>query len=107
SLIRHGRVGVEGAEPFLDGCRAGAVAGTSWHGIFEAAGFRRAFLRELATRTGRAFVGADDVAFDGVREKRLDALADLVEQHLDTEALLTLIENGPPRELPTLRSLLV
>lgn len=106
-LIHHGRVRVGGGEPFLDGCAVGAVAGATWHGIFEADGFRRAFLRGLAARTGRDFVGADNVAFGDVREKRLDALADLVEQHLDTEALLTLIEQGPPRGLKTVRSLLV
>jgi adenosylcobyric acid synthase len=35
--------GLEGAEPFLDGCRRGAVWGTSWHGVLENDEFRRAF----------------------------------------------------------------
>jgi len=35
-----------------------------------------------------------------VRERRLDTLADLVGTHLDTGALLRLIENGPPAGLP-------
>jgi adenosylcobyric acid synthase len=106
-LIHHGRVHVADGEPFLDGCRVGAVAGTTWHGIFEADGFRRAFLRDLATRTGRSFVAADNISFAAVRDDRLELLADLVAEHLDTEALVTLAEHGPPEGLPTLRSVLL
>ncbi len=40
------------AEPFLDGWRAGAVWGTTWHGVFENDGFRRAFLTEVASQAG-------------------------------------------------------
>jgi adenosylcobyric acid synthase len=105
-LIHHGRVQLDDAEPFLDGGTAGALAGTSWHGIFEADGFRRAFLRELAVRAGREFVGASDVSFAQIRQRRLDALADLVERHLDTAAVADLIEHGPPKSLPTVRALL-
>ncbi len=83
--------------------RAGEVAGL---GPFEADGFRRAFLRDLAARTGRAFVGADDVSFAGIREQRLDRLGDLVERHLDTAALADLIEHGAPPDLPVLTSAL-
>jgi adenosylcobyric acid synthase len=43
--IHHGLVAVDdGAEPFLDGARVGAVFGTTWHGALENDGFRRAFL---------------------------------------------------------------
>jgi adenosylcobyric acid synthase len=104
--IQHGRVRVEGGEPFLDGCAAGSVTGTSWHGIFESDGFRRAFLRNLAARCGRDFVGAPDVDFAAVRERRFDALADLVERHLDTAAVADLIAHGPPDGLPIVRALL-
>jgi adenosylcobyric acid synthase len=99
-LIHHGEVSLAGGEPFLDGCTAGSVTGTTWHGIFEADGFRRAFLRDLAARTGRDFVVAEDVSFARVRERRVDTLADLVEENLDTRALTELIENGAPRGLP-------
>jgi adenosylcobyric acid synthase len=105
-LIQHGRVSVHGGAPFLDGCAAGSVRGTTWHGIFEADEFRRAFLRDLAAATGRAFTGAADICFAAVRERRLDALADLVAEHLDTDAVVQLIEGGPPRGLPTVATLL-
>lgn len=61
--------------------RVGAVRGTTWHGIFEADGFRRAFLRDLAERTARRYVSAPNVLFAGVRQRRFDVLADLVEEH--------------------------
>jgi adenosylcobyric acid synthase len=102
--IHHGVVTVDGGEPFLDGCVAGPVWGTSWHGVFENDGFRRAFLRRLAETTGRRFVAAADTSFAGLREQRLDALGDLVADHLDTAALQRLIEGGAPRGLPTLTS---
>jgi adenosylcobyric acid synthase len=105
-LIHHGRVTVSGGEPFLDGASVGSITGTTWHGLFDNDGFRRAFLRELAARTGRAFVGAPDVSFAAVRERRFDTLADLVAQHLDTAALTRLIEHGAPPHLPVLRPVL-
>lgn len=102
--IHHGAVTVSGGTPFLDGCSSGSVRGTTWHGIFDADGFRRAFLRELAARTGRKFVEADDVVFADVRNRRFDTLADLVADNLDTAALTDLIENGAPKDLPVLRT---
>jgi len=99
--IHHGVVSVDGsAEPFLDGARVGSVWGTTWHGAFENDGFRRAFLAEVAEVAGRAFVPAPGVSFTAVREARLDALGDLVEQHLDTAAVWRLIEAGAPAGLP-------
>ncbi|MEV0616868.1 cobyric acid synthase [Nonomuraea sp. NPDC050404] len=91
-----------GSEPFLDGCRAGNVWGTTWHGALENDGFRRAFLADVARRAGRDFTPDPDTDFAGLREERLDALGDLVEQHLDTDALLHLIQHGPPKDLPVL-----
>ena len=75
---------VESGEPFLDGAHVGSVWGTTWHGIFENDGFRRAFLLQVAADAGRRWLPGD-VAFAAVREARLDALGDLVEQHLDTD----------------------
>jgi adenosylcobyric acid synthase len=97
--IYHGAVDVSGGNDFPGGCTAGAVYGTSWHGIFESDGFRRRLLRQVATAAGRAFEPGD-ICFAAVRERRLDLLGDLVEQHLDTAALLRLIEDGPPASLP-------
>ncbi|GGV43396.1 cobyric acid synthase [Actinomadura cremea] len=99
--IHHGVVTAAGGEPFLDGCRAGAVWGTTWHGAMENDGFRRAFLRDVARAAGRDFEPAPDVSFAALREATLDALGDLVEEHLDTDAVWRLIEQGPPRDLPT------
>jgi adenosylcobyric acid synthase len=75
------------------------VYGTTWHGIFESDGFRRSVLRQAAAAAGRSFEPAR-VEFAKVRERRLDTLADLVAEHLDTGALLRLIEQGPPPGLP-------
>jgi adenosylcobyric acid synthase len=101
--IHHGVVTVdEGAEPFLDGARSGAVFGTTWHGAMENDGFRRAFLTEVARISGRRFTVAPDTDFAAVREERLDRLGDLVAEHSDTDALWRLIEDGPPAGLPLL-----
>jgi adenosylcobyric acid synthase len=98
--IHQGVVRAHGGTPFLDGCRAGPVFGTSWHGVLENDGFRRAFLRVAARAAGRRFVPADDTDFAAVRERRLDLLGDLVEKHLDTAAVQRLLTSGPPAELP-------
>ena len=100
--IHHGVVTADAGEPFLDGVRVGAVSGTTWHGALENDAFRRAFLTEVATSTGRRFTAATDTDFAAVREARLDALGDLVESHADTEALWRLIEDGAPAGLPLL-----
>jgi adenosylcobyric acid synthase len=95
--IHHGIAEITdpAAEPFLDGCRRGAVWGTSWHGALENNEFRRAFLTEVAALAGRDFTPAPDTDFAAVREARLDILGDLVAGHLDTAALAALIEGGP------------
>ncbi|OKJ51365.1 cobalamin biosynthesis protein CobQ [Streptomyces sp. CB02009] len=98
--IHHGVADVRGGEPFLDGCRVGSVWGTHWHGSLESDGFRRAFLREVATAAGRRFVPAPDTSFGTLREEQLDRLGDLIEEHADTDALLRLIEQGAPAGLP-------
>jgi adenosylcobyric acid synthase len=104
--IHHGIAEVtdpagNGSEPFLDGCRRGAVWGTSWHGVMENDEFRRAFLAEVAALAGRDFTPAPDTEFAAVRQQRLDVLGDLVAGHLDAAALSLLIEHGPPPGLPS------
>ena len=56
----------------------------------------------LAARRGLPFVPAPAVSFTAERERQLDALGDLVEQHLDTDRLRALIERGAPPGLPDL-----
>lgn len=106
--IHHGRVDAHGATPFFadQGCRHGAVAGTTWHGLFENDAFRRAYLSEVAVEAGRNFTPSPDLQFEAWRLARIDALADLVEEHLDTTALLEVLEGRsatPPRLTLTLR----
>ncbi|MET7388847.1 cobyric acid synthase [Streptomyces sp. NPDC005529] len=98
--IHHGVAEVTGGEPFLDGCRVGAVWGTHWHGSLESDAFRRAFLRAVAGAAGRRFVPAADTSFAALREEQLDRLGDLIEEHADTDALWRLIESGAPQGLP-------
>jgi adenosylcobyric acid synthase len=104
--IHHGRTVVSGGQPLLveddgaaEGCVVGAVAGTSWHGLFESDAFRRRYLAEVAARAGRDW-RPGTVAFAEVREARLDALGDLVADGLDTDAVLRLLAGGVPGDLP-------
>jgi adenosylcobyric acid synthase len=91
--IHHGVPGRDGGEPFFadEGCRVGAVAGTVWHGLLENDSFRRDYLADVASVSGRRFTGAPDVSFAGIREARLDRLADLIARHLDHERIAKLL----------------
>jgi adenosylcobyric acid synthase len=73
--IHHGRVTGE--------TRSGPVTGTMVHGSLEDDGARSSYLREA--------LGVEStVSFPKARERRLDLLGDLVEEHLDVDALLEL-----------------
>jgi len=84
-----------GVEDFLGGARSDLVFGTMWHGSLESDGLRHALLREVALAAGRAYQESE-VSFAAARERRLDLLGDLVEQHLDVDALLQLATEGAP-----------
>jgi adenosylcobyric acid synthase len=108
--IRHGRIARHGGEPLLvaddgapDGCRAGWTLGTAWHGALEDDRLRRALLHAVAGARGRTFVPGVE-SFAALRERRRDVLGDLVERHLDTDALLALLDSGAPAELPTIHA---
>jgi adenosylcobyric acid synthase len=106
--IRHGRpvVSGPGARPWVlleDACGTeeegawredGRVVGTSLHGLFEADGFREAFLFEVARRRGKRFVPSG-LCFAEAREAQLDRLADLVEAALDLDALEAVVSGAP------------
>jgi len=77
--IHHGRV--SGPET------SGAVTGTMVHGSFEDDAHRAAYLSATLGVTSRA-------SFPAAREQRLDLLGDLVEEHLDVDALLRLAREG-------------
>jgi adenosylcobyric acid synthase len=109
--IHHGYVSSDDAtQPLItyadgrpEGAVAATVSGTHWHGAFESDEFRRRFLATAARQAGRTgWRPAPGTNFSGVREKALDLLGDLIEEHVDTEALWRLIENGAPAGLPVL-----
>ncbi|MEP9384646.1 cobyric acid synthase [Nocardioides sp. KR10-350] len=85
--IHHGRVRGE--------TRRGAVTGTMVHGLLEDDAHRSEYLREALGVVSR-------VSFPAARERRLDLLGDLVEEHLDVDALLALARDGAPAGLPVL-----
>jgi adenosylcobyric acid synthase len=69
------------------------IRGTSLHGLFEADGFRAAFLADVAGRRGKRFVPSA-VSFAAAREAQIDRLADVLEAHLDLAALEVLVKDG-------------
>lgn len=110
--IHHGRVLRRGGEPLFiadgsgEGCRVGMVFGTSWHGVMESDGFRRGFLRLVAQTRGLDWVPGEQ-SFAAARDERLEKLGDLVADNVDREALLRLLDNGPPPGLPVVSPRLV
>lgn len=101
--IHHGgSVTREDAEPFavLDdefgrqregvSVEGGRMTGTNLHGLFESDGFRRAFLSAVAGRRHKTWQPGV-LNFAEARESQIDRLADLIEMHLDVEAILGLI----------------
>ncbi|MGI8817016.1 MAG: cobyric acid synthase [Pseudonocardia sp.] len=98
--VHHGRVVHTGDPPLISGTEgsdAGGVLGTHWHGLLENDEFRRALLSRIAPP---GFAVAPSTCFAEMRAAQLDLLADLVERHLDTDAVLRLISDGAPPELP-------
>ncbi|MEV0333663.1 cobyric acid synthase [Nocardia sp. NPDC050717] len=109
--IHHGRVEHNGDTPWLtiDGAPEGSVREAIWgthvHGLLESDEFRRAWLAEVAARAGRTgFRPAPDTSVAAVRAAQLDLLADLIEQHVDLDALDALIARGAPTDLPVIRT---
>jgi adenosylcobyric acid synthase len=108
--IHHGQVSSAGPDvsplmTYADGRPEGAaqqnVYGTHWHGAFESDEFRRRFLARIADQAGRhGFRVAPDATFAAARERTLDLLGDLVEEHLDTDAIWRLVESGTRPDLP-------
>lgn len=85
--IHHGRI--------AGSTESGHVSGTMVHGRLEDDGYRAAYLATALGVTSQA-------SFPAARETRIDLLGDLVEQHLDIDALLDLALSGAPAGLPVL-----
>lgn len=84
------------------GVRRATVFGTHWHGLLDNNEVRRQWLSEVAAAAGRTgFVVADDVDVPARRDGQLDVMADLLAAHLDVDAVLNLLDSGPPRR-PTI-----
>lgn len=85
--IHHGRVTGESTR--------GPVTGTMVHGGLEDDTHRATYLASA--------LGVQSTAsFPVARARRLDLLGDLVEEHLDVEALLALARDGAPAGLPVI-----
>lgn len=78
-------------QPFLDGWQTGSVWGTMWHGAFESDEFRRAWLTEVAERANVNWQPSLDApGYADRREAMIEQLADAVDEHLDTDRLMSL-----------------
>jgi adenosylcobyric acid synthase len=109
--IHHGQIARSGEDDWLGsgiplGIRRGNVYGTHWHGLLDNDVLRRRWLVDAAAAVGRSgFVVADDVDVAGRRDAQLDLMADLLTAHLDIDAVVGLLEHGPPKR-PTLATAL-
>ena len=106
--IHHGRVARCAEDTWFEidgrpeGYRRGQTFGTHWHGLFDNDDFRRRWLTDAAAASGRdGFVVSDDVDVAARRDAQLDVMADLLDLHLDLEAVMALLDDGPPRR-PTI-----
>jgi adenosylcobyric acid synthase len=106
--IHHGRIRRDGGDPLFrvgddtEGCLVGATLGTSWHGVLESDGFRRALLLWVARERGLDW-RPGEASFATAREAQLEKVGDLVADHVDREALLKLIDEGAPHGSPVVR----
>lgn len=88
TLRLHGPAGYEIHHGTMRGeTVSGAVAATMVHGSLEDDATRADYLR-------RSLGVTSTVSFPAARERRLDLLADLVEEHLDVDALIDLARGG-------------
>ena len=99
--IHHGVASILADEEFLGGARREQVLGTMVHGALESDEFRRNLLEVVAAYAGRPYA-ASAVSFEDARRARLDVLADLIEAHVDMDAIDSLINSGAPTGLPIL-----
>jgi len=70
----------------------GIVWGTSLHGLLESDGARAALLDQVARKAGK-HIGHGG-SFEATRQRRIDRLADAIEEHLDMGALDRILAEG-------------
>jgi adenosylcobyric acid synthase len=101
--IHHGQLTRSAEDNWLGvGIRRRAVYGTHWHGLLDNDHIRRQWLTDVAAAAGRGgFVVADDIDVAARRDAQLDVMADLLTSHVDIDAVVALLESGPPN-LPTI-----
>ncbi len=106
--IHHGRVTRCGEDTWFDaggraqGWARDGVFGTHWHGLLDNDDFRRAWLTGAAAIAGRdGFRVAPDTSVPARRDAQLDLMADLLNAHLDVDAVLALLD-GPPGAAPVI-----
>jgi adenosylcobyric acid synthase len=110
--IHHGRTTLRDGTPLFatqggtEGCHVGATLGTSWHGVLESDGFRRALLSWIAAERGLDWRPGEE-PFTAAREAQLEKLGDLIAENVDREALLRTLEIGPPAKLPVVNGRLL
>lgn len=105
--IHHGRITGAREQPWIhddllgdEGGHRDALWGTHWHGLLAGDEVRRAFLHHVAQFCAPDFAVAPDTDFDAVRRGQLDLMADTLQSHADIDALVALIDSGPPDNLP-------
>jgi adenosylcobyric acid synthase len=110
--IHHGRTTLRDGTPLFateggtEGCRVGATLGTSWHGVLESDGFRRALLSWIAVERGLDWRPGEE-PFAAAREAQLEKLGDLIAENVDRDALLRTLETGASAKLPVVNGRLL
>ncbi len=101
--IHHGQLARSAEDDWFGvGIRRETIYGTHWHGLLDNNDFRRRWLTEAAAhRPG--FVVAGEVDVTARRDGQLDLMSDLLTAHLDVDAVLALLDDGPP-DRPTIVS---
>ena len=76
-----------------DGCVRGAVFGTYLHGLFDADGFREAFIRNACEIRGIPYEAGEAAGRLAYRQQQYDILEQAVRAHLDMERIYGFLQN--------------